>query len=173
MKQFVLAGRVPYLATLVLAATGFILGRATVPQPRIHFAVAEKGAVVLEALFGQQEPDEAQVTKVLQHVLDRYADAGYAVIDVSKDEQGGMAVAALPPDAIDITQELRRALRLVPPLAAASASTDTHTDGAEAATRQPAGESGWGGPASSGAINFDKGEPGIGQSDSRKSESAR
>lgn len=132
MKNLILAGRLPYVATAIFALAAFMAGRATAPQPAPHFAVAEKSGVILEAIMTQSAPNEAAIVKQVQGVLDRYAGAGYAVIDVARDDRGGMAVAALPAGSIDVTAELRAALRL-PPLPMADASTGTPRGAAPAA----------------------------------------
>jgi predicted GNAT superfamily acetyltransferase len=124
LLSVLLAGDVPHLAVLILAAGAFALGRTSAhPQERI--AVAEKGAVVMEAVL--QRPGatsqqlDAQVREPILGVLQRYASRGYAVIDVSRDQQGAMAVAALPMGAVDITGELRTAVGL-PSVAGTAAS---------------------------------------------------
>ena len=121
MKTALLGGNVPYLAVLILGAGAFFAGRATV-HPHDKIAVAEKGAVVMEAVLQHpnatpQEIHEGiarlgQVRAPIVRVLEHYANDGYAVIDVSKDEQGYMAVAAVPASTVDITAELRAAVGL-------------------------------------------------------------
>jgi hypothetical protein len=124
-----LAGNVPYSAVLILVAGAFFAGRATV-HPHDRIAVAEKGAVVMEAVLQRPKatPEEIdrQVREPIVRLLEQFANDGYAVIDVSKDEQGYMAVAAVPAGTIDITPELRSAVGLpvsepTPPAPSASA----------------------------------------------------
>jgi hypothetical protein len=55
------------------------------------------------------------VVEPIKAVLQQYSDAGYLVLDAARDEDGLMRVAALPKDALDITEVLRKAVALAPP----------------------------------------------------------
>jgi ABC-type Na+ efflux pump permease subunit len=115
LKRWILAGEVPILAVLIVSVAVFYGGRSTV-QPRDKVAVVEKGAIVLEAVLSRPgaSPEEidAQVKQPILGVLQKYLAKGYTVIDVSKDDAGNMAVAAVPGDALDITGEMRQAVHL-------------------------------------------------------------
>jgi hypothetical protein len=112
-KGLLLAGELPYLAALILCGGAFAAGQHTI-KPRDRVAVAEKSAIVLEALLARPNTTEreidTQLRKPIIAVFKRYAEAGYTVIDAAKDEAGNLTVVALPADAIDITPELRRAV---------------------------------------------------------------
>ena len=113
-----LAGNLPYLAAAILCAGAFYAGRMDTPQ-RNRVALVEKGAIVTEALLANPERSQgeidAQIKAPILTILRKYADAGYAVIDTSKDEAGRMAVVALPADAVDITAEMRAAITAAGP----------------------------------------------------------
>jgi hypothetical protein len=121
--SLLLAGNLPYLAVVVLSGGAFMLGRATI-QPHDKVAVVEKGAIVLEAVLAhaidRPEAIDAEVRAPILALLRKYAQLGYTVIDVSRDDAGHMAVAAMPDGAIDITPEMRAAVGLITPAPAAS-----------------------------------------------------
>lgn len=125
-KINVLAGNVPYVAVAILCAGSFMGGRVSQP-PRDKVALVEKGAVLLEAILEHRDatPQQMadQISRPIRDVLNRYVAQGYTVIDVSKDDHGYMEVAAYPSDAIDITDELRAAVRLPPAGSARTAPT--------------------------------------------------
>jgi hypothetical protein len=102
------------MGVAIIAACSFMAGRSTV-IPRDKVAIAEKSALVLEALLSHPSstPEEidAQLRQPILAVFNRYAALGYTVIDAGKDEQGNLAVVAVPADAIDITPELRAAVK--------------------------------------------------------------
>ncbi|MGR9587094.1 hypothetical protein [Pandoraea sputorum] len=81
-------------------------------------AIVEKGAVVLEAALDRQGLSEqqlkAQVGEPIKAVLQKYQKKGFVVIDVSRNDEGDMTVAALPSNTLDITNELRAAVHLPP-----------------------------------------------------------
>ena len=114
MKHILLAGNVPYLAVMILIGGAFFLGLHIKEEPP-RIAVAEKGAVILEAVLDRPnlspEQLEEEVKKPIVNVLNHYAVQGFVVIDVSKDENGNMQVAALPRAAVDITPLLRSAIK--------------------------------------------------------------
>ena len=114
MKKFLLAGNMPYLAVGILVAGAFYLGHL-LSTPPARIAVAEKGAVVLEAVLARagesQESLEKEVIQPIVALLNHYAAMGFAVIDISKDEAGNMSVAALPNEVVDITSSLRAAIK--------------------------------------------------------------
>ena len=109
------AGNVPFVAVAIVCAGAFAAGRATV-KPHDRVAIAEQGAIVLEAVLARGNADSAQINREIRTpltaVLEKYASDGYAVIDVSRNEQGLMGVSAVPHDAIDISDEMRRAVKL-------------------------------------------------------------
>lgn len=113
-----LAGNLPYLAAAILCAGAFYVGRGSAPHAD-KVALVEKGALVTEALLAnphRSQPEiDAQIKAPVLAVLRKYAAGGYAVLDTSKDESGGMSVVALPADAIDITAEMRAAITAAQP----------------------------------------------------------
>jgi hypothetical protein len=86
--------------------------------PVKNVAIVEKGAVVLEATLDRQGLSEqqlrAQVGEPIKSVLQKYQKKGFVVIDVSRNDEGDMTVAALPSNTLDITNELRAAVHLPP-----------------------------------------------------------
>lgn len=118
MKKYILAGNLPYLAAAILCAASFFMGQTTVEQPG-KFAIAEKGAVVLQAVLDRPSvPPETYAREIVQpiiKVLKHYADQGFVVVDSTKDEQGNYSLIALPKNAIDITDELRAAIKAAQP----------------------------------------------------------
>jgi hypothetical protein len=107
-------GGLVYLGMAIIAACSFMAGRSTV-MPRDKVAIAEKSGLVLEALLSHPSstPEEidAQLRRPILGVFNKYAALGYTVIDAGKDEQGNLAVVAVPANAIDITPELRAAVK--------------------------------------------------------------
>lgn len=118
MKKYILAGNLPYLAVVILCSGAFFAGKASVEKIG-KFAVAEKGAIVLQAILDRSsespETFARDVAQPMVEVLTRYADNGYMVIDASKDDAGNYAIVALPKNVIDITQELRSAIKKTTP----------------------------------------------------------
>jgi hypothetical protein len=142
--RVLLCGDVPYAAVLILAAGAFLAGEHAAPI-RDKVAVAEKGAIVLEALLarpnGTPQEIDAQLRQPILTVFRKYAARGYTVIDSSKDEAGNMAVVAIPPDAIDITAEVRHAVQAAEAHAATApkpAAESASLDGLPKATRNHA-----------------------------------
>lgn len=119
MKKYLLAGNLPYLAVVILCGVAFYAGHATVEQSG-KFAMAEKSAVVLQAVLDRPEQSADTFTREVAQpiiaVLQRYADLGYTVLDSAKDEQGNYVLIAKPNNAIDITAELREAIQAAKPL---------------------------------------------------------
>lgn len=116
MKRIILAGNLPYITVLILCGAAFFVGRNTVTKEPPRFAMGEKSAVIAEAVLNRSGPisDEyfdKTIKKPVLAVLKKYADQGYIVVDVYKDEQGYMSVAAAPSTAIDITQEMRNSIK--------------------------------------------------------------
>ena len=116
-KKLILAGELPYIAVLAFAITGFYAGQQFKNDaPKV--AIAERSAVILEAVLERhgdtQETLQNEITQPVLNVLKRYADLGYVVIDTSRDDAGNYSVAALPADAINITDVLRQAVKKKP-----------------------------------------------------------
>ena len=80
--------------------------------------------VIFQAALARQgsshEELQVQVVEPIKVVLKQYADAGYLVLDAARDEDGLMRVAALPKDALDITEVLRKAVVVPVPSEAAA-----------------------------------------------------
>ena len=117
MKGVFTAGTVPYSVVVMLGLALYLMGHQGAKQaPRI--AVAEKGAVILEAALANPtatgEKMKQTVTVPIRDVMRRYEQAGYVVIDTSRNDEGDMTVDALPADTVDITDELRAAVHLPP-----------------------------------------------------------
>jgi hypothetical protein len=117
MKKYILAGNFPFVAVAVLCGGAFYLGHESAHKPS-KFAISEKSAVIFDAVLDRpgitKEQIEKDIKQPVMSVLKKYADDGYVVIDVARDDQGYMAVLAVPNDAIDITAELRRELKKTP-----------------------------------------------------------
>jgi hypothetical protein len=112
---------VPVLGVALLCVAAAIAGGAVgawMKRPPTRIAVAEKGGVVLQALLEHpgltSSQAQRQIATPILRVLAKYADAGYMVVDAGRDRAGQLVVDAVPPDAIDITPELRRAAGLPP-----------------------------------------------------------
>ncbi|MDF0506640.1 hypothetical protein POK33_38465 [Burkholderia cenocepacia] len=119
MKGILTGGKIPYsvvcLLSLAVYAIGYQAGhQAAKPAPRV--AVAEKGAVVLEAALSHPTATPAQmkalITDPINGVIQRYLDQGFVIVDTSRNDQGDMTVTALPADTLDITNVLRAAAQL-------------------------------------------------------------
>jgi len=111
---------VPVVGVVLLCVAAAIAGAAgaiRTTRSSAKVAVVEKGGVVLQVLLEHPgltpEQTERWVRAPVLRVLKKYADAGYVVVDVARDRSGQLMVDAVPPDAIDITQELRKAVGLV------------------------------------------------------------
>jgi hypothetical protein len=113
--SFLTAGQLPYSVAILLCIAAWLMGQQQV-KPGSRIAVAEKGAIILEAALNHPGATDAQlkaqITEPVTRVLRHYQDLGYVVIDSSKNAQGDMTVAELPPNALDITNEMRAAVQL-------------------------------------------------------------
>ena len=91
-----------------------VAGEASASETKVRIAVAERQAIIFDhALdFPSMGADERQRKLIdpILSVLQKYAQAGYLVVDALKDESGAYFVSALPYQALDITQELRAAI---------------------------------------------------------------
>lgn len=121
MKNYITSGNLPYSVAIMLCLAMYLMGKQAATPAR-NVATVEKGAVILEATLDRPKLSEAQirsqVSEPIKAVLQRYQKRGYVVIDTSRNDQGEMTVAAIPPNAIDITNELRAAVHLSVPKAA-------------------------------------------------------
>ena len=116
MKKLLLAGNVPFFAVILLCAAAFCVGQnIQIGKPNSKVAVVEKGAIFLQAALERQNESAQQINEEVKdpiiNVLKKYESDGYVVIDVSKDERGDMAVLALPENTIDISKEVRAAIK--------------------------------------------------------------
>ena len=120
MKKIILAGNLPYFAVALLCCAAFFVGQSTTQLPHDKFALAEKSAVILQAVLDRPsesaETFEHEIGQPIIKVLQRYADQGYTVLDSAKDEQGNFAVIAMPATSINITEELRAAIKAAQPV---------------------------------------------------------
>lgn len=119
MKGILTGGRIPYsvlcLLSFAVYAIGYQAGHQTAkPAPRV--AIAEKGAVVLEAALSHPTATPAQMKTLIadpiNSVIQRYLVQGFVIVDTSRNDQGEMTVTALPADTVDITNVLRAAAQL-------------------------------------------------------------
>ena len=109
------AGEVSYLTVLILGGIFFYLGSLWHSAPTGKYAIADKGLVIFEAIQDRPTESEEQlateITKPILAVLEKYRSKGYVVIDASRDEKGNMSISALPGSAINITDEMRKAVK--------------------------------------------------------------
>jgi hypothetical protein len=114
MKKYFLAGNLPYICLLIACAMAFFLGQKSVDQVG-KYVVAERGAIVLQAVLDRssEQPDAVvkEISPRILAVLQKYANLGYVVIDADKDENGNFAIAAAPHSTLDISQEIRDAVK--------------------------------------------------------------
>lgn len=93
--------------------SGSSVGAST--DPKVRVAVADRQAIIFDhALdFPTMGADERQrrLIEPILGVLQKYSLAGYLVVDALKDESGAYFVSALPDQALDITDELKAAVR--------------------------------------------------------------
>lgn len=106
---------VPAAAIAFLCGVCFYAGgkyNSVVPNGK--YLVADKNAVILAAVIERNSTDaktlQAEIAQPILHVMKRYTDEGYVIIDGAKDEHGNLTIAALPADTRDITQELTAAI---------------------------------------------------------------
>lgn len=123
LKTLFTAGQTPFSVVLVLMTATGAAGYYS-HQPTTKIAISERPAVIFQAALARQgssnEELQVQVVEPIKVVLKQYADAGYLVLDAARDEDGLMRVAALPKDAIDITEVLRKAVVVPVPSEAAA-----------------------------------------------------
>ena len=113
LKTILTAGQTPFSLVVVLMATTCAAGYYS-HQPTTKIAIAERPAIIFQAALARQgssnEALQEEVVAPIKAVLKQYSDAGYLVLDAARDEDGLMRVAALPKDALDITEVLRKAI---------------------------------------------------------------
>lgn len=113
LKTILTAGQTPFSVVIVLMAATCAAGYYS-HQPTTKIAIAERPAIIFQAALERQgssnEALQAQVVEPIKAVLKQYSDAGYLVLDAARDEDGLMRVAALPKDALDITDVLRKSI---------------------------------------------------------------
>ncbi|MDN4571871.1 hypothetical protein DBB29_24750 [Pandoraea cepalis] len=106
-----------YPLAILLCLIAYLIGHQTAAPPK-NIVFAEKGAVLLEAALDRPNRTEqqlkAEIAEPIRSVLSRYQALGYVVIDASRNDEGDMTIAALPANALDITNELRAAVNLAP-----------------------------------------------------------
>lgn len=113
LKTILTAGQTPFSVVIVLMTATCAAGYYS-HQPTTKIAIAERPAIIFQAALERQgssnEALQAQVVEPIKAVLKQYSDAGYLVLDAARDEDGLMRVAALPKDALDITDVLRKSI---------------------------------------------------------------
>lgn len=107
---------VPLFAVAMACGVSFYAGGVlNSTKPNGKYVTAEKNALILQAVFDRQgatpEQLKQEISDPIRLVLKKYIDQGYVVIDTAKDESGNMAVAAIPPGTLDVTEELAAALK--------------------------------------------------------------
>jgi hypothetical protein len=126
LKRFFMAG-VPLFAVIFLCGVCYYAGTHTNAQRASgQYVTADKSTVILDAVLDSRNENASEadlkakiVTPVLG-VLQKYASAGYVVVETGKDERGNMIVAAIPPGTRDITHELAAAVKAAAKPAASS-----------------------------------------------------
>lgn len=112
MKKFLLFGNIPLLAVLLVCGASFYAGVTyqEMTTPIQKYVVADKGAIVLNAMLSQPNMNHAEIKSKLQlpilRVMNKYIKQGYVVIDTKKNDDG-YSIAAIPENSIDITNEMR------------------------------------------------------------------
>jgi hypothetical protein len=113
LKTILTSGQTPFSVVIVLMAATCAGGYYS-HQPTTKIAIAERPAIIFQAALARQgssnEALQAQVVEPIKAVLKQYSDAGYLVLDAARDDDGLMRVAALPKDALDITDVLRKSI---------------------------------------------------------------
>ena len=113
LKTILTSGQTPFSVVIVLMAATSAAGYYS-HQPTTKIAIAERPAIIFQAALERQgssnEALQAQVVEPIKAVLKQYSDAGYLVLDAARDDDGLMRVAALPKDALDITDVLRKSI---------------------------------------------------------------
>lgn len=114
LRTIFLGGSLSVFTTVLISAATAFAGYTLAPsQPKI--ATAEKGAVIMEAVLDQtnltDESLKTAIQKPILKVIQKYRDLGYVVIDASPDEKGNLSINALPEGALDITAEMRAAVK--------------------------------------------------------------
>jgi hypothetical protein len=109
--------RLPLAGTVFLCLASALAGVAfdhklllpAIPAPKV--AMAEQGAVVLEAVLGHPGMDAESARRIVGHtlssVIEKYRRSGYLVLNVTHAPDGQLLVDAVPNTAIDITGEMR------------------------------------------------------------------
>ena len=132
MKNPINTGGITYPLAVLLCLIAYVLGHQTA-SPARNIAFAEKGAVLLEAALDRPNRTEQQmkteIAAPIRAVLRRYQELGYVVIDASRNDDGDMTIAAIPANAVDITNELRAAVNLLQQPAATLAPAPGAHDG--------------------------------------------
>ena len=125
LKRLLTAGQTPFSVVIMLMAATCAAGYYS-HAPSMKIAISERPAIIFQAALARQgasnEALQAQVVEPIKAVLKQYSDAGYLVLDAARDEDGLMRVAALPKDALDITEVLRKAIAPSTPNAPNAAS---------------------------------------------------
>jgi hypothetical protein len=114
LNKIILSGNVPYVGIAITFACGLAIGYDQAKTEPVRFAIAERGAVILDAVLDRptasKEAIEKEVTAPIIAVLQEYKDKGYVVLDAVQNESGGYEVSALPDNTINITGLLRKAV---------------------------------------------------------------
>jgi hypothetical protein len=108
-------GNVPYVLVLATAASAFVAGRLTTPEPPA-VVTAEASALILRAALEHPELSAEQLSAAVRQpiteVIQRYARQGHLVVDIGVDESGRYGLLAVPERTVDITENLRAAIQL-------------------------------------------------------------
>lgn len=117
LRRIFMAG-VPLFAVVFLCGVCYYAGTQTnMPKAKGLYVTADKSSVILDAVLDSRNEDVSEADLKLKivgpvlGVLQRYASAGYVVVETGRDERGNMIVAAIPPGTRDITAELAAAVK--------------------------------------------------------------
>lgn len=86
--------------------------QAFITKPKV--AIAEKGAVILNAVLANPHLSQEQLQELVQKpilsILAKYQKEGYLVLDASITENGLYTISTLPENNIDVTKEMKQAV---------------------------------------------------------------
>ena len=116
--------------TLIISAgvaAGIVIGDFWRPSGhQARYALMERNAVIVDAVFGEGIKDDAKLTRIvlepIRKTIDDYTAKGFVIIDVTSDtscqqiidlpqsQRCGYTLLGIPNSFIDITADLRKAV---------------------------------------------------------------